>query len=82
MDCKELMNEIRKIQFAAVELSLYLDNFPKCKEAKEDYEKISSKLDKLIYEYEMNYGPLTNFGTACIENPVAWIKQPWPWENK
>jgi spore coat protein JB len=82
MNCKELMNEIRKIQFAAVELNLYLDNFPKCKEAKEDYDKISAKLDKLICEYEMNYGPLTNFGSAFTENPVAWTKMPWPWEKQ
>ncbi|MDU3724653.1 MAG: spore coat protein CotJB, partial [Clostridium celatum] len=42
---------------------------------------ISSKLRKLIWDYEQDYGPLTNFGTAYIQNPEAWIDTPWPWEN-
>jgi spore coat protein JB len=77
----EHLNKIRKLLFCALDLNLYLDNFPDCKKATEDYKFISYKLDKAIYEYEQQYGPLSNFGSAYIENPEAWINTPWPWEN-
>lgn len=77
----ELLNEIKKYQFYAVELNLYLDNFPNNEEALNDYNKISKKLDRLIFNYEENFGPLKNFGAAYIENPMAWTSSPWPWEN-
>jgi spore coat protein JB len=77
----ELLNEIKKYQFYAVELNLYLDNFPNNEEALNDYNKISKKLDRLIFNYEENFGPLKNFGAAYIENPIAWTSSRWPWEN-
>lgn len=78
---KDLLNTIRIYQFSAVELNLYLDNFPNDKNAREDYEQVSCKLTSLIHEYEKNCGPLTNFGSAHVENPKAWVDQPWPWES-
>ncbi|MGG7177876.1 spore coat protein CotJB [Clostridium paraputrificum] len=81
MNQYEYLDKIRKLQFCAVELNLYLDNFPGCENATEDYKVISSKLSKLVIEYEQEYGPLTNFGSAYIQNPEAWINSPWPWEN-
>ena len=35
----------------------------------------------LIMDYEKNFGPLRNFGSAYFENPDAWVSSPWPWEN-
>ena len=80
MKSMELLNSIQRAQFYAVELNLYLDNFPSNEKATKDYEEISKLLDKLISEYESKYGPLTNFGSAYIENPIAWTNSPWPWE--
>ena len=77
----ELLNEIKKYQFYAVELNLYLDNFPNNEEALNDYNKISKKLDILIINYEENFGPLKNFGAAYIEIPIAWTSSRWPWDN-
>ncbi len=77
----DLLNEIKKYQFYAVELNLYLDNFPSNKKARNDYKIISKRLDDLIMDYEKNFGPLRNFGSAYFENPVAWVSSPWPWEN-
>ena len=77
----ELLNEIKKYQFYAVELNLYLDNFPNNEEALNDYNKISKKLDRLIFNYEENFGPLKNFGAAYIVIPIAWTSSRWPWEN-
>jgi len=81
MKC-ELLNKIQKMQFYAIELNLYLDNFPNNKEATNEYKDISKRLDKLINEYEVEYGPIRNFGSAYVENPRCWTNQPWPWEIK
>ena len=82
MNNHECLNAIRKLQFFALDLNLYLDNFPNCKNATDDYKVISSKLRKLIWDYEQDYGPLTNFGSSYIQNPDAWIDSPWPWEKE
>lgn len=82
MNKHECLNVIRKLQFFALDLNLYLDNFPNCKNATDDYKVISSKLRKLIWDYEQDYGPLTNFGSSYIQNPDAWIDSPWPWEKE
>ena len=82
MNKHECLNAIRKLQFFALDLNLYLDNFPNCKNATDDYKVISSNLRKLIWDYEQDYGPLTNFGSSYIQNPDAWIDSPWPWEKE
>jgi spore coat protein JB len=82
MSPHEYLSKIRKLLFFSVDLNLYLDNFPECQKAADDYKFVSSKLEKLICEYEQSYGPLSNFGSAYIENPEAWINTPWPWESR
>lgn len=81
MNRMELLKKIMKYQFYAVELNLFLDNFPSNKEATKDFSEISSKLQSLIKDYENSYGPLTNFGSTYIQDPELWINTPWPWEN-
>ena len=68
MNRKELLNSIQKYLFYAVELNLYLDNHPECKEAKDDYNTISSNLDCLVKDYEKAYGPLLSFGLVLCKN--------------
>lgn len=82
MNSNLLLLEIMRYIFYSIELNLYLDNFPNNTKATEDYREISAKLDKLVCRYEEEFGPLTNFGSASIENPRAWVNTPWPWENR
>lgn len=82
MNKNELLKCIQIYQFCAIDLNLYLDNFPENQNAVEDYCKLSAKLDSLIAEYEKNYGPLTNFGHSFYENPKAWVDECWPWDNE
>ena len=82
MNRNELLDIIRSLQFYLLDLNLYLDNFPNCTKAVEDYKLISSKLQKLVCEYEESYGPLTNFGSAYVQDPEKWINSPWPWEKQ
>ena len=79
MSREELLEKIMQNQFYAVELNLYLDNFPNNKKAIEDFEVVSSNLNCLMCKYENLYGPLTNFGSAFVTNPKAWTDTPWPW---
>lgn len=78
---EEHLELIMQLQFYAVDLNLYLDNFPTNSKAVEDYKFISSKLEKLVCDYEQKYGPLTNFASAHMEDPDAWVNSPWPWEK-
>ncbi|MGG7057361.1 spore coat protein CotJB [Clostridium nigeriense] len=78
----EYLDKIQKLQFFLVDLNLYLDINPKCEKATADYDKLSCELKKVIWDYEKEYGPLTNFGSAYFQNPEAWVNSPWPWENK
>ena len=82
MNENELLYKIMKYIFYAVELNLYLDNFPTNSKATKDYKMVSEKLDSLICQYEQAYGPLTNFGSSSIEDPEKWTSCPWPWENE
>ncbi|AOR24404.1 spore coat protein CotJB [Clostridium taeniosporum] len=79
---KDLLDSIMIYQFSAIDLNLFLDNFPDNEDAKKDYDIVSSKLTCLINEYEKNFAPLTNFGTSVKENPHAWVEKPWPWEKE
>ena len=76
-----LLIDIMKYMFYAIDLNLYLDNFPTNSKATKDYKMVSEKLDSLICQYEQAYGPLTNFGSS-IEDPEKWTSCPWPWENE
>lgn len=82
MNKNELMKAISVYHFYAVDLNLYLDNFPENKCACDDYRIISSKLNAYMDEYEKNYGPLRNLGMASHEDSMAYVNEPWPWENK
>lgn len=82
MNDQELLTFIMKYQFYAVDLNLFLDTHPDCKEALEDYKVISAKLGSAMREYEKQCGPLVNFGQASNFDAEKWVEQPWPWEKK
>lgn len=82
MKKSDLLLAIQKYNFYAVELNLYLDNFPNCTDAQEDLKVISQKLNDLICEYEEHYGPFTNFGHSNSNDIEKWLCEPWPWENE
>lgn len=81
MTCDELLKKIQELEFAAVELNLFLDNHPSNKQALSDYNKITLDLTELKKEYEASAGPLTNFGCAPSQYPWQWVNEPWPWER-
>lgn len=76
-----LLYDIQALEFAAVDLNLYLDTHPTDERALLDYNEISRQLKELKTKYEDCFGPLTNFGNApggC--DHWKWLDEPWPWE--
>lgn len=77
----ELKRKIQQLSFTLVELNLYLDTHPNCKQALELYNRYSVELKGLREEYSKKYGSLMNFGMCPQENDFSWVNSPWPWEN-
>lgn len=77
-----MLDRIHEMQFAAVELNLYLDNHPTDRDALNDYNYTVEQLMNLKQEYEKNFGPLLNFGLSpAYGNEWVWATEPWPWEE-
>lgn len=78
----ELLRKIQELEFAAVDLNLFLDTHPTNQPALSDYNAITEELKRLKKIYETNFGPLSNFGNSPSQYPWRWIDEPWPWEIK
>ena len=81
-DRRALLDKILEYHFACIKLNLYLDNNPYDEEALFQYDLYSKKLKKAKCNYEMEYGPLTNFGYMPSCYPWDWVNDPWPWDNE
>nr|WP_243159259.1 spore coat protein CotJB [Clostridium sp. cel8] len=79
---KTLLQNIRQLEFASLDLNLYLDNFPDNKEALTAFNNCYKELNSSIKKYEKYYGPLLNFGFSQGNYPWNWINSPWPWESQ
>ena len=73
---KDLLTELRQIDFAIIEVALYLDVYPDCGEAKEYIKALREKRAKVAAEYESKHGMLTMYG-VCGESSDKCA--PWPW---
>lgn len=73
----DLLTELRQIDFAIIEVTLYLDVYPECCEAKEYLAALREKRAKIATEYESKHGMLTMYG-VCGESSDKCT--PWPWQ--
>ncbi|MDF2698833.1 MAG: CotJB protein [Haloplasmataceae bacterium] len=81
---QELLLKIQELDFFAVELNLFLDTHPTDVQALNDFKYIIETVGQYKKLYENTYGPLLNFGDACVTgNTWSWIAvdYKWPWEN-
>jgi spore coat protein JB len=76
---KELM-ELQKIDFALVELTLYLDTHPTDMQSVQQFNQLAQRRQQLANEFEMKYGPLLQFGHSYSRFPWQWVESPWPWQ--
>lgn len=74
-----LLKRIQELEFAMVDLGLYLDSHPCNTEAISEFDDLKCEHEKLKAEYEKCYGPLTITGNNDC-NYWSWVATPWPWE--
>ena len=77
-----LLNKYRELDFALIDLSLFLDVFPNDAEKIRLYNQILKNAEQVKKEYETRYGPLTLNGEGLNTYPWAWLNSPWPWEGE
>jgi len=75
---REMINNIKALDFAIIELGLYLDTHPEDQKAICMHREYTKQVKDLKDKYQKIYGPLTIF-YPC--NKWRWLEQPWPWER-
>lgn len=77
---RRLLLQIMAVQFAAIDLNIYIDAQPQDMTALCIYNQLVTELMCLKDKYETEFGPLTNFGYSESGCPAGWVQEPWPWE--
>ena len=75
---EEMLQKIRCLDFACVELAQYLDTHVDDEKALCLHREYCTKLRELKDMYQKVYGPL-NIYFPC--NKWRWLEEPWPWER-
>lgn len=75
---EEMITKIKELNFAVIELGLYLDTHPEDEKALCLHRRYAKELKELKDKYQKVYGPLT-INYPC--NKWRWIEEPWPWEG-
>ncbi len=76
----ELLEQLQVIDFALVELNLYLDTHPDDLKRIEQYNRLAQERIPLVRKFQELYGPLMHFGHAYSKFPFEWPEAPWPWQ--
>lgn len=74
------LRELQEVDFALVELSLYLDTHPSDQQALQQFNQLAQQRQKLAKQFELEYGPLMQFGHSFSRYPWQWVETPWPWQ--
>lgn len=74
----EMIQKIRSLDFACVELAQYLDTHVDDEKALYLHRKYCTELRDLKDKYQKVYGPLNIY---CPCNKWRWLEEPWPWER-
>lgn len=77
-DRDRLLQRIATLDFAVVELHLFLDTHPNDTATAEKLAAFEMKSKELTSEFEEKFGPLTT--SQLDANRWAWIANPWPWD--
>ena len=80
-DRDKLMQEIMMINFAIIDMNLYLDLNPNDFEMLQKFQNLVTKSNEKENEYIRLYGPLTLKETNG-KNKFNWIDDPWPWQRE
>ena len=78
---EEMLIYLDYLAFAAHDINLYLDLYPKDKDMLEAFSMYRIEANKVRKQYEKKYGPLEVNSEANTVYPWAWDNKPWPWEK-
>ncbi len=76
----ELLTYIDVLDFACIDLDLYLDIYPDNQQMIQLYNQLKYQKKQILDKYEENYGPLSLDSDVLDSTPWAWVICPWPWE--
>ena len=79
-DCKQLYARLQRLDFAIVELALYLDSYPDNAAALDYYRKLIEQRDAVAKAYTQSCGPMTIMDNKS-STMWEWGQSPWPWQN-
>lgn len=77
--CCEEMETLRKIEFAIVDVALYLNAYPESECALAYYHKLIEERKCLLQKIHETCGPTTLYDNVS-ETCWKWIEGPWPWQ--
>lgn len=77
----QLLTYYDALCFAALDMNLYLDNYPNNRQMIDLFNQYRVEADRVKKQYENTYGPLFTNSEANASYPWAWNQSPWPWEN-
>ncbi len=80
-DQAKMLTDIDSLEFALIDLNLYLDVYPDDKNAIELFNKYRNEHNQLLYTYQNEYGPILLNSDSLNNMPWMWDNRPWPWEN-
>lgn len=78
----ELLTYINALDFACIDLALYLDVNPNNSDAIDMYNMYRSNLGEYMVVYQKKFGPLTKTSDSLNSYPWKWNNSPWPWEGE
>lgn len=75
-----LLEKLQALDFALVELNLFLDTHPDDLASIQQYNQLAQERMHLANHFQQLYGPLLNFGHSFSKYPWEWSQVPWPWQ--
>ena len=74
------LEQLQKVDFVLVELTLYLDTHPTDMQAIQQYNQLTQSRHEMARAFELKFGPLMAFGHSFTRFPWQWVQTPWPWQ--
>lgn len=78
---ERMLCDIGMVDFAVVELTLYLDTHPQDKTAMEYFNHYNRIKNQLTKDYAVKFGPLNLSVADTYSKEWKWALQPMPWEG-
>lgn len=75
-----LVRRIHALDFALVELNLFLDTHPCNTEALHRFHALQAERTALVETYEAQFGPYDVTVDRVKGDRFTWVMGPWPWE--